>query len=96
MGSSAPSPLGLHLPRDGADDPELGEEGDTFRAFKLRSRAGKVVDAAQADLGLLGLQNHHVAVHGGSEMQAASLKHLTELVRVSLRTPGVGNCREFT
>lgn len=64
-GVLVPFTIGLHFPRDGADDAELGEEENPLRAFKLGSRSSKVVDAAQADLGLLGLQNHHGAVDRG-------------------------------
>lgn len=58
-------PLRLNFPCDSADDTKLREESDSLGALKLRGGTGKVVDAAQADLGLLGLQDHDVALDDG-------------------------------
>lgn len=64
-GVLVPFPVGFHFSCDGADDPELGEKEHPLRALKFRSRSSKMVDTAQADLRLLGLQNHHVAIDRG-------------------------------
>ena len=64
-GVLVPFPFGLHFSRDGADDPKLREKENALRAFKFRSCSSKVVDATQADLGLLRLQDHHVAIQRG-------------------------------
>lgn len=54
--------VGFHLAGDGADDSELGEQFHALLALELGRAACKVVDAAQADLGLLGLQHHDVTL----------------------------------
>lgn len=51
----------VHSVRQGADDPELGEEGDAARAFKLRGRTRQVrADPRERDLGGVGLEDHQV------------------------------------
>lgn len=52
----------LDLTGDGADDAELGEQRHALLALELGSAACKVIDAAEADLGLFRLQHHHVTL----------------------------------
>lgn len=52
----------VHSVRQGTDDPELREEGDTARTFKLRGRTCQVrTDPRQRDLRGIRLENHQVA-----------------------------------
>lgn len=49
--------------RQGTDNTELGEKGDTTGAFKLRGRASQMrADPRQRDLRGVRLQNHQVAL----------------------------------
>lgn len=65
-GILVPVPLWLHLPGDGADDSKLREQGNALWALELRGRAGKMVDATQADFRFLWLQDHDIALHRGN------------------------------
>lgn len=48
--------------RQGADNPELREKGDTTGAFKLRGRPGQVrADPGQRDLRGVRLEDHQVS-----------------------------------
>lgn len=53
--------VGLHFAGNGAHNAQLREQCHAFLALEFSSAAGKVVDTTQADLGLLGLQHHHIA-----------------------------------
>lgn len=57
--------LGLYLAGDGADDAQLGKEGDALCALEVGGAASKVVNATQADLGLFRLEDHDVALRVG-------------------------------
>lgn len=49
--------------RQGTDNAQLGEEGDTARTFKLRGRTCQMrTDPRQRDLRGVGLENHQVAL----------------------------------
>ena len=50
---------------EGAHNLDVGEEGHPFGAFKLGSGSPDAVRAMEGDLGLDGLQHHHVGVHVG-------------------------------
>lgn len=49
-----------------AQDPDVREQDHALGAFELSSRSPEALCAPQGDLGLHGLQDHHVGIHVGN------------------------------
>lgn len=57
--------FGLHLVRNGASDLKIWEQSNPLGSLEVHSWAGKVSSATQLDLGGIGLEDNHVALHFG-------------------------------